>query len=47
MDQDLTNQRLVKHAQWRMEPAGGGIKPQAVSNDLAHLGTVLSVAKPA
>ncbi|GAB3384124.1 tyrosine-type recombinase/integrase [Azotobacter armeniacus] len=47
VDQDLTSQLLVEYAQWRMEPAGGGIKPQTVSNDLAHLGAVLSVAKPA
>ncbi len=28
MDQDLTSRRLVEYAQWRMEPVGGGIKPQ-------------------
>lgn len=47
VDQDISSQILVDYARWRMEPAGGGIKPQTVSNDLAHLGAVLSVAKPA
>lgn len=47
VDQDISSQILVDYARWRMEPEGGGIKPQTVSNDLAHLGAVLSVAKPA
>lgn len=46
-DCDLTTQRLVEYAQWRMTPAGGGVKAQTVGNDLAHLGAVLSVARPA
>lgn len=46
-DQDVTSQVLVDYARWRLAPDGGGIKPQTVSNDLAHLGSVLSVAKPA
>jgi hypothetical protein len=46
-DRDLTSQKLVEFAQWRMGPEGGGIQPQTVGNDLAHLGAVLSVARPA
>lgn len=47
IDQEITSQTLVDYARWRMDPAGGGIKPQTVSNDLSHLGAVLAVAKPA
>lgn len=46
-DCDLNSQRLVEYAQWRMTPAGGGVRAQTVGNDLAHLGAVLSVARPA
>lgn len=46
-DRDITSQLLVKYAQWRMSDEGGGVQGQTVSNDLAHLGAVLSVAKPA
>ena len=38
---------LVDFALWRMGAEGGGVKPQTVGNDLAHLGAVLTVAKPA
>lgn len=47
LDQALSSQVLVDYARWRLGPEGGGIKPQTVSNDLAHLGSVLSVARPA
>lgn len=46
-DCDLTSRRLVEYAQWRMTPNGGGVQAQTVGNDLAHLGAVLSVARPA
>ncbi|KAF0863979.1 tyrosine-type recombinase/integrase [Pseudomonas sp. LD120] len=46
-DVDLTSQKLVEYAQWRMSQEGGGVQAQTVGNDLAHLGAVLSVAKPA
>ncbi|CAD5379520.1 Shufflon-specific DNA recombinase [Pseudomonas sp. OF001] len=47
LDQNITSQILVDYARWRLEPAGGAIKPQTINNDLSHLGSVLSVAKPA
>jgi integrase len=47
MDDELTSQKLVEYAQWRMTEKGGGIQAQTVANDLSHLGAVLSVAKPA
>ncbi|KOX66743.1 integrase [Pseudomonas psychrophila] len=46
-DSDLTSQKLVEFAQWRMSKKGGGVQAQTVGNDLAHLGAVLSVARPA
>ncbi|MCY7262754.1 tyrosine-type recombinase/integrase [Pseudomonas protegens] len=44
-DAGLTSQKLVEYAVWRMETFG--IQAQTVGNDLAHLGAVLSVARPA
>ncbi|WOE81557.1 tyrosine-type recombinase/integrase [Pseudomonas protegens] len=44
-DAELTSQKLVEYAVWRMETFG--IQAQTVGNDLAHLGAVLSVARPA
>lgn len=44
-DKDLTSQKLVDYAMDRIEK--DGIQPQTVGNDLAHLGAVLSVARPA
>ncbi|WP_124313099.1 site-specific integrase [Pseudomonas chlororaphis] len=44
-DKDLTSQKLVEYANERMLKAG--VQPQTVGNDLAHLGAVLSVARPA
>ncbi|MEE1869015.1 tyrosine-type recombinase/integrase [Pseudomonas auratipiscis] len=44
-DTELTSQKLVEYAMWRME--NDGIQAQTVGNDLAHLGAVLSVARPA
>lgn len=46
-DQDINSQQLVEYALWRMGKEGGGIKPQTAGNDLAHLGAVLSIARPA
>lgn len=46
-DCDITSQRLVEYAQWRMTAEGGGVQAQTVGNDLSHLGAVLSVARPA
>lgn len=46
-DRSITAQVLVDYALWRMSAEGGGVKPQTVGNDLAHLGAVLSVARPA
>lgn len=45
VDQQLTSQKLVDYAMDRIEK--DGIQPQTVGNDLAHLGAVLSVARPA
>lgn len=45
IDTDLTSQKLVEYAMGRMEK--DGIQAQTVGNDLAHLGAVLSVARPA
>ncbi|NQD74564.1 site-specific integrase [Pseudomonas sp. CM27] len=45
VDSELTSQKLVDYAMWRME--NDGIQAQTVGNDLAHLGAVLSVARPA
>ncbi|MBD1601797.1 tyrosine-type recombinase/integrase [Pseudomonas typographi] len=44
---ELTSQKLVEYAQWRMTAEGGAVQAQTVGNDLSHLGAVLSVAKPA
>ncbi|MBD9398014.1 MULTISPECIES: site-specific integrase [unclassified Pseudomonas] len=44
---ELTSQVLVDFALWRMSKEGGAVKPQTVGNDLAHLGAVLTVARPA
>lgn len=44
---ELTSQVLVDFALWRMSKEGGAVKPQTVANDLAHLGAVLTVARPA
>lgn len=46
-DADLSCQVLVEYAVWRMGPEGGGVQPQTAGNDLAHLGAVLSIARPA
>lgn len=47
VDSDISQQVLVDYALWRMSPAGGGIKPQTAGNDLAHLGSVLSLGRAA
>jgi integrase len=46
-DQDINSQLLVEYALWRMDEEGGGVQPQTAGNDLAHLGAVLSIARPA
>jgi integrase len=46
-DQDITCQRLVDYAIWRMSEEGGKVQPQTMGNDLAHLGSVLAIARPA
>lgn len=46
-ESDLTSQKLVEYARWRMSKVGGSVQAQTVSNDLSHLGAVLSVARPA
>ncbi|MGE8152588.1 site-specific integrase [Pseudomonas vancouverensis] len=46
-DQDINSQQLVEYALWRMGKEGGGVQPQTAGNDLAHLGAVLSIARPA
>lgn len=46
-DQSVTSQQLVEYALWRMGKLGGGVQPQTAGNDLAHLGAVLSIARPA
>ena len=47
LDRSINSQALVEYALWRMSKEGGGIQPQTASNDLAHLGAVLSIARPA
>lgn len=44
-DEDISSQKLFEYAHDRM--MSDGIQPQTVGNDLAHLGAVLSVARPA
>jgi integrase len=46
-DQDINSQQLVEYALWRMGKEGGDVQPQTAGNDLAHLGAVLSIARPA
>jgi integrase len=46
-DQDVNSQQLVEYALWRMGKEGGSVQPQTAGNDLAHLGAVLSIARPA
>lgn len=46
-DSALNSQKLVEFAQWRMSKEGGGVQAQTVGNDLSHLGSVLSVVRPA
>lgn len=46
-DQEINCQTLVEYAVWRISPEGGGVLPQTAGNDLAHLGAVLSIARPA
>lgn len=47
VDSDINSQRLVDFALWRMSKEGGAVQPQTAGNDLAHLGAVLSIARPA
>ncbi|UPF02353.1 site-specific integrase [Pseudomonas mosselii] len=47
VDSDISQQVLVDYALWRMSPEGGDVKPQTAGNDLAHLGSVLSLARAA
>lgn len=44
-DKDVTSQKLVEFGLYRMQ--NDGIQAQTVGNDLAHLGAVLAVARPA
>lgn len=46
-DSAINSQALVDYALWRMSKEGGGVQPQTAGNDLAHLGAVLSIARPA
>ncbi|WP_439889362.1 tyrosine-type recombinase/integrase [Pseudomonas sp. MBLB4123] len=46
-DRQVGAQVLVDYALWRMSKEGGGVLPQTAGNDLAHLGAVLSIARPA
>ena len=47
ISESYLGQILVEYAVWRMGPEGGGVLPQTAGNDLAHLGAVLSIARPA
>lgn len=47
LDSEINSQRLVDFALWRMSDEGGGIQASTAGNDLAHLGAVLSIARPA
>src|SRR5690606_23935915 len=44
-DSEVTSQVLVEYGQRRMQE--DGVQAQTVGNDLAHLGAVLAVARPA
>ena len=44
-DKEISSQKLVEYADGRMR--NDGIQAQTVGNDLAHLGAVLAVARPA
>ncbi|WP_448091428.1 site-specific integrase [Pseudomonas azerbaijanoccidentalis] len=46
-DKEINSQQLVEYALWRMGKEGGAVQPQTAGNDLAHLGAVLSIARPA
>ena len=46
ISESYLGQILVEYAVWRMGPEGGGVLPQTAGNDLAHLGAVLSIARP-
>jgi integrase len=46
-DQEINSQQLVEYALWRVGKEGGAVQPQTAGNDLAHLGAVLSIARPA
>ncbi|WP_024694380.1 tyrosine-type recombinase/integrase [Pseudomonas syringae] len=46
-DVKLTSQNLVEYAQWRLGKEGGSVQAQTVDDDLAHLGALLAVARPA
>jgi integrase len=43
--EDVTSQVIVEYAQMRLKQ--DGVMPQTIGNDMAHLGAVLAVAKPA
>ncbi len=47
IDSDISQQVLADDALWHMGPEGGSVKPQTAGNDLAHLGSVLSLARAA
>ncbi len=47
IDSDISQQVLVDNALWRMGPEGRSVKPQTAGNDLAYLGSVLSLARVA
>lgn len=47
LDSQLTSQKLVEYAQWRISKEGGGVQTKTVGNDLSHLGAVMGVTRPA
>lgn len=43
--EELTSQKIIEYAQYRHK--SDHVQPQTIGNDLAHLGAVLAVARPA
>lgn len=43
--EELTSQKIIEYAQYRHK--NDRVQPQTIGNDLAHLGAVLTVARPA
>ncbi|WP_373870822.1 hypothetical protein [Metapseudomonas otitidis] len=45
-ERELTSQKLVEFAQWRISPEGGAVMPQTVGNELAGLPLCRAIGRP-